>query len=170
MKYKKQNIILIIILLSITFFYRHSTKINSSISKDLGIKVPNNLEFQYEDSHGGFHGDGVTLAKAKITQNNIQYILDKSKVKWNKMPMSKDIKLRLYGGRKDNINYSYELAKDLNMENIETGYWLFLDRWGNEKEYTKGEGLLDGNRHSKNFSLGIIDSDNNIFYYIKFDS
>lgn len=168
-KYKKQIIIIIIIIL-IILFYRHSTEINRNISKDLGIKIPKSLEFQYKDTHGGFHGDGITLAKSNITQDNIQYILNKSKAEWNKIPMSKEINLRIFGGVENNINYSYDLAKDLNIEDIKSGYWIFLDRWGNKKEYTNGEELLDSNRYSQNFSLGIIDSDNNIFYYIKFDS
>jgi len=33
----------------------------------LGIKIPANVKIEYEDTHGGFHGDGETFAKIQFT-------------------------------------------------------------------------------------------------------
>ena len=59
-----KNAILILLLMAI--FTGCSKSINKKIAKDLEIKLSHNIEFEYEDSHGGFHGYGVTLAKARL--------------------------------------------------------------------------------------------------------
>lgn len=41
--------------------------INKKISASLGIKIPANVKIEYEDTHGGFHGDGETFAKIQFT-------------------------------------------------------------------------------------------------------
>lgn len=168
MKYKNHIIVIITLVLIGVFFFRNNTRINRKISKDLGIKVPNTLSFQYEDTHGGFHGDGITLAKANLKNRDVEIIIKKSKSVWMKTPISDKVELELYGGTKGEMNRESDLAKSLEMPKIEDGYWIFLDRFGGKKVFNKGENLFP--RASGNYSLGVIDSKENIFYYIKFDS
>lgn len=167
-KYRKYFIIIGILVFTGIIFFRSNREVNRNISKDLEIKVPYTLDFHYQDSHGGFHGDGITLAKAKLKDIHIEKIVEKSKAEWNRTPMPKNIELELYGGQRGDINWHSDLADKLNMPNIERGYWIFLDRSGNRRVFNKGENLFP--RVSANYSLGVIDSERNIFYYIKFDS
>lgn len=69
----KRYIFIIMLALILSLIINNS--INRKMSKGLGIHVPNELRFQYEDSHGGFHGDGVTLARAKLSNIDIKNIL-----------------------------------------------------------------------------------------------
>lgn len=53
------------------------------------------------------------------------------------------------------------------MPKIEKGYWILLDIFRNERNFIDGKDsetwLLN------NFSIGVIDIDTNMFYYIKDD-
>ncbi len=49
----------------------------------------------------------------------------------------------------------------------ENGYWIYIDRFGNKREYLKGEEI---DRYTNNYSIGLLDLDEKRFYYIKFDS
>lgn len=167
MRYKNQFILSISLSIIILLYFTHSTRINRRIAKELDIKVPFTINFEYEDSHGGFHGDGIMLAKADLKDKEISRIIKESKRQWKKIPLSKNIKLELYGGKKDNMNYQSDLARRLNMPRIEEGYWIFLDRFRGST-FNNGENLFP--RVSGNYSLGVIDSKENIFYYIEFDS
>jgi hypothetical protein len=44
-----------------------SQALYKKISATLGIKIPANVKIEYEDTHGGFHGDGETFAKIQFT-------------------------------------------------------------------------------------------------------
>lgn len=168
MQYKRQIFLAIIFTSFIVLFFRNNTKINRKISKDLEIKVPISLDFQYLDTHGGFHGDGIMFAKASLNDKNIERMIGKSKQKWTKTPMSENIELELYGGKRGEIYRESNLAKDMGMAKIKEGYWIFLDRSKGNRTFTNGENLFP--RISANYSLGIIDIIENKFYYIKFDS
>lgn len=49
--------------------------INREISNSLGISIPLFLKIEYEDTHGGFHGDGITLAKVQLKGKHAKKIL-----------------------------------------------------------------------------------------------
>ena len=53
------------------------------------------------------------------------------------------------------------------MKDIENGYWIYIDRFGNQREYLTGKEL---DRHNGNYSIGLLDLDEKKFYYVKFDS
>lgn len=163
---KIRTIILLLLVTRIVVGY--SLSINRKISKDLEIKLPKKLEIEWEDSHGGFHGDGVTLAKVRLNDKDMNKLVKSIQDSWNKTPITENIKLEFYGGKKDNMNYGSKLAKDLEMPEIKNGYWIFIDRHNQDREFTKGENLYP--RYSANYSFGLVDVDTNILYYIKFDS
>ena len=62
-----------------------SESINKRISRSLGIEIPKDIKIEYEDTHGGFHGDGETVAVVEFNnsigediQYNIQGLLNSS--------------------------------------------------------------------------------------------
>lgn len=144
--------------------------INKEISNSLGIKIPVNLKIECEDTHGGFHGDGVTLAKIQFEGKNAENILleIKGNDNWKGFPLSENVELEIYGGEKGSVMYESDLAKKLDMPKIKKGYWIFIDRYNQKTRVTDGEELFS--RYSANYTAGIYNVDSNILYYFKFDS
>lgn len=163
LKCRRQIILgLILLLISIMYFLK-DTKINRRIAKDLDIKVPYTLEFYYTDSHGGFHGDGIALGRAELKDKDIDKLLKDSKNHWTKVPIPKELDTILYGDE----SYHSDLATRLAIKPIENGYWIYIDRFRNKREYLK-EREID--IYSNNYSIGLLDLEEKRFYYIKFDS
>ena len=55
-----------------------SESINKRISRSLGIEIPKDIKIEYEDTHGGFHGDGETVAVVEFNNSigeDIQWYL-----------------------------------------------------------------------------------------------
>lgn len=129
----------------------------------MGIYIPSSLKFEYEDSHGGFLGDGVLLADANLNQKQINQIIDKSATNWKDSPMPKEKRELIYNRKlADKDIQSIEPSRGI--EDIGNGYWIFKDRRSKEsKERFPGT-------NTGNYSLAIINLDENILYYIKFDS
>lgn len=121
------------------------------------------MYFYYTDSHGGFLGDGVALGRAELKDKDIDKLLKDPEGHWTKTPIPKELNTILYGCE----SYHSDLAIRLAMKNIENGYWIYIDRFGNKREYLKGEEI---DRYTNNYSIGLLDLDEKRFYYIKFDS
>ena len=164
MKNKKHIFIsLLAILLLLSLYIVNYNSINKKIARDLEIRLPSSLEFEYQDTHGGFHGDGITLAQAKLGDKDISNILDKSKTNWKQAPISLERQLLIYGSSSDGTT-TIPNTDDSTIPVIENGYWIFKDRTLKERK----ERFPD--LPSGNYSVGLIDSHTRIFYYIKFDS
>lgn len=156
MKYKKQIIFPLIILVIISTIFLKSTKVNRKIAKDLEIKVPYTLDFYYTDSHGGFFGDGVALGRAELEDKDVAKLLKDPKGHWTETPIPEELNTILFG---DENVHSY-LGTRLAMKNIENGYWIYIDRFGNKREYLSAEKI---DRHSGNYSIGLLDLDEKNF-------
>lgn len=118
------------------------------------------------DTHGGFLGDGSYYLILDCS-NNKEQALDKVKG-WNKLPLSENLNLVMYGGEKDGVTYGYELSKEAHMPKISNGYYMFEDRHSESKDSRDDSDLLD--RHSSNFSVAIYDCDTDRLYYFEFDT
>lgn len=165
MKNKRYVIILILaVLLLLSIYTINYNSISKRISRDLGINIPHSLKFKYTDSHGGFLGDGILLAKANLTEKQINRIIDKSKINWNKTPISIEKQLLIYGSVSDGTTIVPDIDNDDIIPEIYNGYWIFKDRTSKERKGRFPDARIG------NYSLGVIDSDFNIFYYLKFDS
>ncbi|MFH5835333.1 hypothetical protein ACHAL6_04550 [Proteiniclasticum sp. C24MP] len=144
----------------------HPLSIQKRISDSTGISIPHSMRIDYEDTHGGFHGDGETTAivafhedaskdvRAEISEN----------MNWLRLPLEESLDIMMYGGVKDGILYTYEYAELLSMPRIENGYWYFEDRLpeGSLKE------LLA--LPSYNFTVAVYDFDTDILYYLEVDT
>ena len=78
------------------------------------------------DTHGGFLGDGSYYLILDCS-NNKEQALEKVEG-WNKLPLSENLNLIMYGGEKDGVTYGYELAEEAHMPSIDNGYYMFEDR------------------------------------------
>jgi len=165
-QYKYIILIFIISLILPVFF---SQSINKRMSKSLGIDIPGNIEIDYEDTHGGFHGDGETIANIKfgksIAENIRKEMADNTD--WNSLPLSESLEIMMYGGVKEGTDYTYNFAELLSMPRIVNGYWFYEDR---QPEST----LSRGNQDlipllSYNFTIAIYDLDTDTLYYLEND-
>ena len=72
-----------------------SESINKRISRSLGIEIPKDIKIEYEDTHGGFHGDGETVAVVEFN-NSIGEDIQKyygQVQEWLNWPLSKSGKV-----------------------------------------------------------------------------
>lgn len=156
---KKRHIIITIMILFLGIYIKDYNSIYKKIARDLRVHIPRSLKFEYEDTHGGFFGDGITLAEANLNSEQINNIIKKSGTSWIKTPMPSEIRAKIYNRKlhddKNDFSYSHT-----GISEIENGYWIFKDRTpeGHYSDITR------------NYSVGIIDLNTSILYYIKFDS
>ena len=118
------------------------------------------------DTHGGFQGEGsyyLILDCSDNKQKALEIIED-----WNKLPLSENLNIAMYGGKKDGIAYGYELAKEAHMPKIENGYYMFKDRQSKGNDSKDDTHLLK--RSSFNFLIAVYDCDTDKMYYFKFDT
>lgn len=52
-----------------------TTTISKHISDSIGIKLPANAKIEYNDRHGGLHGDGLFYARVKLSNNEEEDII-----------------------------------------------------------------------------------------------
>jgi len=168
---KKQYILLLsfmtILLLAIGC---SSQTINERISNVVGVEIRESIEIEHKDSHGGFHGDGETVAVIKFNETDgekIQSDILKSK-EWVNLPLSENLSLLMYGGEKNSIHYSYNLAEKLDMPVVSNGYYFFVNRHSNRVSSKDDIDIF--NQNSFNFTIAVYDIDTQTMYYLEFDS
>ena len=120
---------------------------------------------EFED-YGGFPVDGshyLILDCSDNKQKAFEIIND-----WNKLPLSENLNIAMYGGEKDGVIYDYELAKEAHIPKIENGYYIFEDRHSESSDSKDDSELFD--RYSFNFSIAVYDCDTDKMYFFKFDT
>lgn len=160
------------LLMAFSFFLTgcFSTSISKQISNSLTVQLPSKVEIDYEDDHGGFHGDGVTMATVQFQEDEAKEILTQiqNNKDWKATPLPENIELEFYGGEKNDVYYISDLAEKNNMPEITYGYWIFIDRYDGEERITEGEELFS--ESAKNYTAGIYDIETKKLYYFEYDS
>lgn len=148
----------------------HLLTINHRISESTGIPIPDSIGIDYEDTHGGFHGDGETLAIVKFDGDTAQSVRAEilEQADWKRLPLTESLGVMMYGGVKNGITYAYEYAELLQMPHIENGYWYFEDRQIESGLSREGQDLFP--RASQNFTIAIYDLNTDILYYLEVDT
>jgi hypothetical protein len=132
------------------------------ISRRIEILVPFSAELEYEDSHGGFHGDGECIVKVFFSEEQAKNFTEKieNNNHWKKLPMPERLQ--------NCVSVYTEEGK--NMPIIENGYWFYLDRNSEaDNKYDENE-RYEEKRWSRNYSVAVFDSDENILYYYELDT
>ena len=62
----------------------------------------------------------------------------------------------------------YNVDKEMEMPNIENGYWFFLDRHSKAIDKYEYSEMFD--RASSNYSIVVFDTDSNTLYYYALDT
>lgn len=132
------------------------------ISRRIEVFVPFSVKLEYEDSHGGFHGDGECLVKVFFSEEQAHEFKEKieKNTHWNKLPMSERLQ--------NCVSLYAEEGK--NMPIIENGYWFYLDRHSEaDNKYDENE-RYEEFRASRNYSVAVFDTDENILYFYELDT
>lgn len=130
----------------------------------IGLDVPkNSIVLKSEDSHGGFHGDGVLYEEIQIKDDDIAAFTNNAlnKESWGWLPMSSELSKFIYG--EHTYNYSYGGYGEMMPENINYGLYYFNDRY-----HTKEGSIFE--RYSQNFNFAIFNIDKGRLYILKYDS
>ena len=140
------------------------------IEKRLFITLPNEAAIEYEDSHGGFHGDGEFFAKVTFTDNEAKDFLNsiRQNEKWYSLPMEKDLSLLVFGGKDGDMTYGYRSDKMKPAQDIKNSVYFFRDRFAEQYKNDVSSGLLG--RASYNYSIGVYDEDNRVLYVYERDT
>ena len=118
------------------------------------------------EEYGGFPADGSHYLILDCSDNKkkaMKIIED-----WNKLPLSENISIAMYGGEKDGIGYGFEFAKEAHMPKVENGYYIFKDNQLKGTDSSNDSALL--NRSSFNFEIAVYDCDADKIYYFKIDT
>lgn len=169
---KKLRSILLLLVLSISILTacQKNNSVQNEVSDALGIDVSNGTEMTYQDSHGGFHGDGLTFTTIKFSDDTVLASISENR-NWHVMPLTEELSALVYGITTDNSRIGPYLTDENGeavMPEIQNGYYYFVDRYYQNGGDRNDSDLL--NRYSFNFTISIYDTDTNTLYYAEYDS
>ncbi len=121
------------------------------VERRLEISLPYGLVEQAWDSHGGFHGDGETLAviATELTRPQGQY--------WHSLPLTDNLKNLLSRSGLEGMDVMAQTVPG-----IEQGFYYFRDRHSKSRDPASDDGILD--RYSYNLTLAVYDSRTGTLY------
>lgn len=121
------------------------------VERRLEISLPYGLVEQAWDSHGGFHGDGETLAviATELTRPQGQY--------WHSLPLTDNLKNLLSRSGLEGMDVMAQTVPG-----IEHGFYYFRDRHSESQDPASDDGILD--RYSYNLTLAVYDSGTGTLY------
>ena len=142
-----------------------SRSIQDIVSAELGIDVSCGEELSATDTHGGFHGDGVS--SVALSFSNLDVLEEiKENAEWKPFPLDETVQALVYGV-KDETSSIGPFINDGNgnplVREIQNGSSILIDR----PEDPETE-ILD--RPSFNVTVGLYDTDTNTLYCCTLDT
>lgn len=134
----------------------------------LGLNISDGTIITDTDSHGGFHGDGITFLEVEFEDDTCLNQI-KGNSSWMQLPVSYPVDALLYGTQNGSSSigpYVTEGGKKL-FPKAETGYYYFKDRHSGAGNQDSKDAV---NRHSFNFTVALYDEDTRTLYYCEFDT
>lgn len=139
------------------------------ISDALGADVRGGSRAHLTDSHGGFHGDGETVARIQLTDEQAaSFLADiQGNECWHPLPLSENLSAAVYGWRTETEGFGPLFPEDT-VPMVENGCWFFTDRHPQAEDPADDSQLHS--RSSWNFTAAIFDADQNVLYYLELDT
>ncbi len=161
---KKKVKVVLLILVSLMILYIIQDLLfgrKYEMSKVLEVWVPLLTRSKYEDTHGGFHGDGESIDKIYLNDFQAKIFLKQinENKNWRKLPVTSGLYTRVISNLDD---------FKITIPEIENGCWFFLDR--NSEAINKYDEKAIYDRYSYNYTVAIYDTDTNILYYYELDT
>ena len=131
------------------------------LREELGIIRDEYTVIHEEDSHGGFHGDGLYFAVLDCSEKieDVQKLI----ADWREVPLPEDLHRVLYG----RYIYEFDPVGSGQFPVVENGCYYFNNRHS-EAENSQDEKIF--RLSSCNFSLAVFNRDNNTLCLMCFDT
>ncbi len=135
----------------------------SKISRALGTDVSGGTVAASFDSHGGFHGDGLTFVELTFSDDSFG---SRVQNRWRPLPLSGNLQAFVYGVSGVGPYITQDGVPCFPF--VENGYYYFEDRQAEDTDPHSDLQLFQ--RYSYNVTIAIYDADAQILYYCKFDT
>jgi hypothetical protein len=136
-----------------------------TISAELGIDVSTGKVCSSTDTHGGFHGDGVSCIALSFDDDHVLYQI-KEHSAWSPFPLDETTQALVYGIESEAGSIGPFLndgSGSLLVPGIENGYYILIDRHRDQET-----DILS--RASFNFTVGLYDTDSSTLYFCELDT
>ena len=140
-----------------------------NVAQELGVSLPETVSVGYEDTHGGFHGDGETFVTLTFSAEDAAALQAQlAEQGWQPLPMEGEMRAAVYGGELDGVNYGDGVFARYSVSAPVNGWYWFFDRHSEATDPHSADGLLG--RYSMNYSAAVFDADRNTLYYYELDT
>lgn len=133
------------------------------VEEQLGEALPKGEVLETLETHGGFHGDGMTFIKLRLEDDISGQLADTAF--WHPLPLSETMEIALYGKEGQG---PYLGGDGVSLPVVEQGFYYFCDRHSEALDPADDAGLIS--RGSLNYTAAIYDSDTRMLYYLKIDT
>lgn len=140
------------------YWYSSTSNMAGYLSKRLNVKLPSEGTLAVQDSHGGFHGDGVLLAVVQLTPEQSGEFAAQIAQVWDELPMEEEMAQTFY-----TIWKQYGPAFQMPPGDME-GRWFYRDRYF--EQY--GE-RCKGNPIAQNCTFALFDQESGTLYVLEND-
>lgn len=127
------------------------------VGRQVGLDLPRTESVTYQDSHGGFHGDGLLLVELAFAPEDAPSVEDgilRRGDLWNEGPFDDYLGGILYEGGPAGEG-GWPRGND-------DCYWYFRDRQQDERPLNR--------RGSWNYTAALYDAQSGTLYYLEFDT
>lgn len=130
---------------------------------NMEIRLPITAKRDYKDTHGGFRNEGETLAKVYLNDKQTEKLINKiqKNPNWKQTPITEMLEKRIT---------EQTIEEDMAVPKITNGYWICKDRHLDATKIYNEIEIFSTDRYSENFSVGVLDVDNNILYFYQVDT
>ena len=159
-KFFKIACFIILLLIIAHIIYLHTLYDYNFYSSLIEIPIPIFAKMEEKDMHGGFHGDGETLAKFYFSDKQAKELTSNisNNSHWNNLPIPEILQECAYNSIDEDIENPF----------INNGYWIFLDRHSEAIDKYYYNEIF--NRASLNYSIATFDIDSNVLYIYSLDT
>ncbi len=147
--------------------------VQKQISEEIGINVTNAKLISEMDTHGGFHGDGVSCVALQLDDETAQEIT--KAIGWKAFPLNQTTKTLLYGVTQQSTEGIWTWGPNLTDDDgkplvprIESGYYLLQDRHSAASPNQDPAEIL--RRASLNLTVAVYDDVNGVLYVCRLDT
>ena len=162
---KKTAFSLAILFFLFAFSACGSKSVQETVSAELGIDASGGKEISATDTHGGFHGDGVSSVALSFSDLSV---LDeiKGNAEWKAFPLDDTVQALVYGVNDETSSIGPFINDGTGnplVREIQNGYYILIDC-----QKDKETDILE--RSSFNVTVGLYDTDTNTLYYCTLDT
>ena len=141
------------------------------ISRALHIDVSAGEEISSSDTHGGFHGDGISCVALQFPDSQVADAIA-ANAAWTPLPLDETAQALAYGVTREDGGevfsagpYLTDDSGDPLLPGIANGFYRLIDRHSDAGD---GQNLLE--RASLNVTLAVYDADSDTLYFCEIDT